>query len=113
MPTQEDRINENREAMQRRADSRARGESPGRAVPLSRAQARARINVLQAEINRLRAVPPDMEQLRSELASVRAAHSAAIAERDMLESSLATTREERDRAQADLATVRKSIVPAP
>ncbi len=105
MPSQDDLINSNREAMRLRAEARSRGEVPGRSVPLSRGQARARIKQLESEINRLREVPPEVEQLRSELTSVRAAHAALISERDNAFSELEQTKR-------DLATLRNSIKPA-
>lgn len=111
MPSQDDLIQQNREQMRLRAEARQRGEIPQRQVPLSRSQARRRIAQLEAEINRLRDVPSDTERLRSELASVRTAHTSLLAERDALQTVLETTRAERDQAHNDLATLRKSIVP--
>lgn len=119
MPSQDDLINANREAMQRRAEARARGEVPGRSVPLSRSQANRRIRQLEAEINRLREVPTAVEQLQSELTSVRSAHASLVIERDALaeahkqaSESLQIALNERDKARGDLDAARKAFVPS-
>jgi hypothetical protein len=97
MPNQEDIIRGNQTAMDLRAQARRDGSVVGRTTPMTRAKAIGRIRIMQEEIDRLRAVPADVERLRSELQSIRAAHRAALDERDALE--------------RDLATLRAAIVP--